>query len=57
MSALIAVIVLGAAAWFVLKLAGGPSGPLPRDSVMEFSHAMRALDPDAPARPKAPSKY
>jgi hypothetical protein len=53
MSALLALLVLGGAAWFVVSLAGGrgPGRREPVDSVHEFARAMSALDPTTPPRP------
>lgn len=51
MSALLALLVLGAAAWFLTNLAGRAGfGREPMESVAEFSRAMSALDPSAPPR-------
>ncbi len=53
MSGLLAFIVLGGAAWFVMLLAGGGrTSREPMDSVNEFARAMSALDPTAVPRPR-----
>lgn len=50
MSALIALILLAAAAWFVSNIAGATGVRRePIDSVSDFSRAMSALDPQRPA--------
>lgn len=52
MSALLALLVLGGAIWFVVTLAGGSGARRgPMDSVNEFSRAMSALDPAPPPAP------
>ena len=61
MSALIALILLVAAGWFVTNLAGGSATGRrePMDSVHDFSRAMSALDPSRPmpaARPPVPAR-
>ena len=57
MSALLALVVLGGAIWFVLTLSGGGGARRePMDSVNEFSRAMSALDPTAPARRPRPAR-
>ena len=50
MSALLALILVGGAIWFVVVKAGIHSGAVrePMDSVSEFARAMTALDPTAP---------
>lgn len=57
MSALIALLLLAGAAWFVLGTAGrGRVGREPMDSVHEFARAMQALDPTASPRPALPAR-
>jgi hypothetical protein len=52
MSALLALLVLGGAIWFVITLAGGGGARRePMDSVNEFARAMSALNPTPPAAP------
>ena len=59
MSALLALVILAGAAWFVLAMAGVRPGSRrePMDSVSEFARAMTALDPTAPpVRRPAPQR-
>lgn len=60
MSALLALLVLGGAIWFVATLAGGGTRREPVDSVNEFARAMSALNPTPPPtatrRPGVPAR-
>ncbi|WP_370323879.1 hypothetical protein [Euzebya sp.] len=54
MTAVLALLVLAGAAWFVLASAGAPVRGRSGDSVDEFARAMHALDPTATRPVPAP---